>query len=88
MRILEFWAPWCSTCKVSQASIASLRLTGDLAVEEINIDDNPQLATQYSIRSVPTMIAINAEGEVIASHSGPQTVTQMMQFLSSISQTE
>ena len=62
MRILRFTAPWCQPCKELAKNI--LKSNIKLPIEVIDIDLNPELATEYGIRSVPTLIMLDWNKEV------------------------
>ena len=62
MRILRFTAPWCQPCKDLAKNILKSNIT--LPIEVIDIDLNPELATEYGIRSVPTLIMLDWNKEV------------------------
>ena len=62
MRILRFTAPWCQPCKELAKNILKSNIT--LPIEVIDIDLNPELATEYGIRSVPTLIMLDWNKEV------------------------
>ena len=62
MRILRFTASWCKPCKELAKNILKSNIT--LPIEVIDIDLNPELATEYGIRSVPTLIMLDWNKEV------------------------
>ena len=62
MRILRFTAPWCQPCKELAKNILKSNIT--LPIEVIDIDLNPELAKEYGIRSVPTLIMLDWNKEV------------------------
>tara|TARA_R110000868_G_scaffold116408_3_gene310001 strand:- start:1820 stop:2062 length:243 start_codon:yes stop_codon:yes gene_type:complete len=62
MRILRFTASWCKPCKDLAKNI--LKSNIKLPIEVIDIDLNPELATEYGIRSVPTLIMLDWNKEV------------------------
>lgn len=62
MRILRFTAEWCAPCKTLERQIEKANL--QVPIEIYNIDDNTDLAAEYGIRSVPTLILMDGNTEV------------------------
>ena len=62
MEVLRFTATWCQPCKALAQQLEELGLDKDVTV--IDIDEQQDLAIQYGVRSVPTLIAVDNNKEV------------------------
>lgn len=62
--LVDFWAPWCGPCKMQAPILEKVAAeVGDKAViAKVNVDENPELAAKYGIRSIPTLILLK-DGE-------------------------
>nr|P50338.2 RecName: Full=Thioredoxin; Short=Trx [Griffithsia pacifica]CAA54076.1 thioredoxin [Griffithsia pacifica] len=62
--LVDFWAPWCGPCRMIASTIDEIAhdYKDKLKVVKVNTDQNPTIATEYGIRSIPTvMIFINGK---------------------------
>lgn len=64
--VLDFWAPWCAPCRVIAPILEELgpQYEGRVSFAKINVDENQTTATQYAIRSIPTLLFFR-NGEVV-----------------------
>ncbi|CAM5531727.1 thioredoxin 1 [Aquamicrobium terrae] len=63
--VVDFWAEWCGPCKMIAPALDEIaaELGSKVKVAKLNIDENPELAAQYGVRSIPTLMIFKG-GEV------------------------
>ena len=64
--IVDFWADWCMPCHMLEPVIEELskEYEGKVKVGKLNIDENPTLASRYSVMSIPSVVFFNQGKEV------------------------
>jgi len=64
--IVEFWAPWCSPCKMVGPMLEKIanEIGDKIVVTKVNTDENPEWANKYGVQGIPTILFIFA-GKII-----------------------
>ena len=80
--LIDFWAPWCGPCRMVSPIVKELaeEYAGKVKVGTLNVDENQDIAVDYSVRGIPTLM-IFKNGEVADSLVGAAPKTRLEQFL-------
>ncbi len=80
--LLDFWAEWCGPCKMIAPLLDEIAEShaAKLAVVKVNVDENPNTAQKFGIRSIPTLILFK-DGAVQAQKMGAMPKSQLEEFL-------
>jgi putative thioredoxin len=80
--IVDFWAPWCAPCKQLGPALERLvnEAKGAVRLVKVNIDENPEIAQQLRVQSIPTVYAFK-NGQPVDGFMGPVPDSQLSQFV-------
>ena len=79
--LLDFWASWCGPCKMIAPAIEEVAAERpDIKVGKINIDEEPQLAREFGIMSIPTLVVVK-DGDVVSQSVGARPKSQILALL-------
>ena len=79
--LLDFWAPWCTPCRMVGPildEIAGER--SDIKVAKVNVDEQPELAGQFGVMSIPTLVVMK-EGRIVQQAMGDRPKAQILSML-------
>jgi thioredoxin 1 len=80
--LVDFWAEWCAPCKMIAPILeeAAGEYADKLSVVKLNVDESPNIAQKFGIRSIPTLILFK-DGAVQAQKLGAMSKSQLTEFL-------
>lgn len=68
--LIDFWAPWCAPCKAFAPIFESMaEKFPEILFAKVNTDDEQELAKQFEVRSIPTLLAVK-DGTIVKVHLG------------------
>ena len=81
MKLVKLSASWCGPCSALSATLHGVNHPLVENMEHVDIDTQISRAKKYGIRSVPTMVIVNEQDEIIRSLNGNHTKEKILEFL-------
>jgi len=82
--VVDFWAPWCAPCRMMAPAYeqAAARLAPGVLLAKLNTEAEPETASRFAIRGIPTLIAFK-NGREVARRSGASDLPGLLQWITS-----
>ena len=80
--VLDFWAEWCQPCKMLAPTVEEIagEYEDKIKVGKLNVDDNPNTATKYGIRGIPTLLFFKG-GQVVQQVTGVKSKAEIKKII-------
>ena len=79
--LLDFWASWCMPCRMLSPILEEVAADRpDVKVCKVNIDEQPGLASQFQVFSIPTLVVIK-DGKIVSQSAGARPKGQILNML-------
>ncbi len=82
--LMDFWAAWCGPCRMLSPIVDEIaEEREDIKVVKVNVDEEPELASQFQVMSIPALFVLK-EGKIIAQSLGVKPKAQVLSLLDNV----
>lgn len=79
--LIDFWAPWCGPCRMVVPLVEEIaKERSDIKVVKINVDEEQELAMQFGVMSIPTLVVMK-NGKIVNQVTGARPKAQILAML-------
>lgn len=79
--LMDFWAPWCGPCRMVVPLVEEIaKARSDIKVVKINVDEEQDLAMQFGVMSIPTLVVMK-NGKIVNQVTGARPKAQILAML-------
>lgn len=82
VKLVDFWAVWCSPCKIMEPVIEEIEkeFKGKIEIVKINVDDNAEMASKYGVMSIPTYV-VEKDGKEVGRKVGVTSKAELVKLI-------
>jgi thioredoxin 1 len=83
--LIDFWAPWCGPCRMQAPIIEDVaeEMGEEAVIAKLNVDENPELSSKFSVMSIPTLVIIK-NGKVVDQKVGVTPKSTLINLLNTV----